>query len=323
MTTNSSIGRRLWFSRNILNRRRNLKRGGQDEGQDAVVPVADRSIISSRVGDNSFSRRKHYGRTDLICLGVLLSVWLAVSVPRLGGPIDLRWDASTYYVLGTALAEGKGYRLLNEPGEIEAVQYPPVLPLIVAAHQRLMGTNDYIMVGSALRFSYFILSGCYVLAIYFLARQLLLPSYSLIVGLASVLSFCSFLFPSDALYADLPFSLLFVLFLLFERRGEKPINAAMAGLIASAAYLLRTAGVALLVAWVGASLIRRQFRQAAIRIAISAIPIVLWQSYVWRVVHSDQYHEPSFAYQRASYYYPNVTYSENSSLLGSISAGAW
>jgi len=305
MTTSSSIRRRLSFPRNLLDRRRNLK---SDQPARSVTTQSD-------LQREPFSRRKTYGRSDLVCLGVLLMVWLAVSVPRLGGPIDLRWDASTYYVLGTALAEGKGYRLLNEPGEIKAVQYPPLLPLMVAAHQRVMRTNDYVAVGSSLRFSYFVLSGCYLLAIYALARQLLSPLYSLIVGLASVLSFCSFLFPSDALYADLPFSLLFAIFLLFERRGEKPLNAAIAGLIASAAYLLRTAGIVLLVAWVGASLVRRQFRQAAIRIAISAIPILLWQGYISGTVHSTDYQKPFFTYQRAPYYYSNVTYSENSSLL--------
>src|SRR5262249_39577390 len=160
--------------------------------------------IFTNLNASSVSERKAYRRTDLLCLGVLLMVWLIVSVPRLGGPIDLRWDASTYYVLGTALNEGKGYRLLNEPAEIKAVQYPPLLPLMVAAHQWVMATNDYITVGSALRSSYFILSGCYLLVIYFLARAILPPWYSFIVGLASVLSFCSFLFPSDALYADLP-----------------------------------------------------------------------------------------------------------------------
>src|SRR3977135_4002793 len=94
-------------------------------------------------------------RNDLICAIVLLLVWVGVWIPRLKGPIDLRWDASTYYVLGTAIAEGKGYRLLNEPGDIEAVQYPPLLPLIVAAHQRVLGTSEYIKVGSALRLFYF------------------------------------------------------------------------------------------------------------------------------------------------------------------------
>src|SRR6476660_9091832 len=129
------------------------------------------------------SRTARSDRHDVICCIALLLIWLAIWIPRLHGPIDLRWDAGTYYVLGTALAEGKGYRLLNEPGEIEAVQYPPLLPLFVAAHQRVLDTNDYIKVGSALRFSYFILSGCFALVIYFLARQLLSPLYSLMVGL--------------------------------------------------------------------------------------------------------------------------------------------
>ena len=59
------------------------------------------------VGDyrgNEPSRTARFDRRDLICGVALLLVWLAVSIPRLHGPIDLRWDASTYYVLGTALA---------------------------------------------------------------------------------------------------------------------------------------------------------------------------------------------------------------------------
>jgi hypothetical protein len=74
----------------------------------------------------------------IILVAVAALSWLG----RLSGPIDLRYDASTYYILGTSLAEGRGYRLLNEPGEIKATQYPPLLPLIVAAHQRLLGTGN-------------------------------------------------------------------------------------------------------------------------------------------------------------------------------------
>lgn len=72
-----------------------------------------------------------------VLVGACVS-WL----PRRSGPIDLRWDAGTYYILGTSLAEGKGYRLLSEPGEIQAIQYPPLLPAIVAMHQRVLGTSD-------------------------------------------------------------------------------------------------------------------------------------------------------------------------------------
>jgi len=81
-------------------------------------------------------------------LALLVCIVLLVWVPRLSGPIDLRYDGGVYYILGTSLAEGKGYRLLNEPGEIEAVQYPPLLPVFVAAHQRVLGTSDTIVISS-------------------------------------------------------------------------------------------------------------------------------------------------------------------------------
>ena len=253
-------------------------------------------------------------RQDLVCGAALLLIWVAVWIPRLNGPIDLRWDAGTYYVLGTALAEGKGYRLLNEPGEIEAVQYPPLLPLIVAAHQRVIGSSNYFEVGSRLRFSYFVLSGLYLLAAYALARELLAPLYALLVGAITALSF-TFLHFSDTLYAELPFALVTTLFLLCHRRSDRTLYAVLTGLLGVAAYMLRIAGLALLVSWVAESLIRRRFRQAVIRAVVSAIPALLWHAHIWRVTGSDEYHQPIYAYQRAPYYYSNVTYRENSSLV--------
>ena len=133
---------------------------------------------------------------DIPSLIALLVIWLVVSLPRLHGPIDLRWDASTYYILGTALAEGKGYRLLNEPGNIEAVQYPPLLPSIIAVYQRILGTSDYIPVGRALRLTYFLLSGLYLLAVYALARRMLSPLHAFFASAITGLSFNSFFYPS-------------------------------------------------------------------------------------------------------------------------------
>src|SRR5262245_22160528 len=95
---------------------------------------------------------------DFWRIGLLLAAVLATWAPRLSGPIDLRWDGGVYYLLGTSLAEGKGYRLLNEPGEIEAVQYPPLLPAFVAVHQRLLGTSDPVPLGAVLRISFLLLN---------------------------------------------------------------------------------------------------------------------------------------------------------------------
>ena len=57
--------------------------------------------------------RNHDVRYILLLLGLSLLTW----IPRFRGPIDLRYDAGVSYILGTSLAEGKGYRLLNEPGK--------------------------------------------------------------------------------------------------------------------------------------------------------------------------------------------------------------
>ena len=65
--------------------------------------------------NNVAGKPRRLGRHDVVGVGGVLLLWIAVWAARLHGPIDLRWDASTYFVLGTSLAEGKGYRLLNEP----------------------------------------------------------------------------------------------------------------------------------------------------------------------------------------------------------------
>jgi len=246
---------------------------------------------------------------------VLVLLWVAVWFPRFHGPIDLRWDASVYYILGTSLFEGKGYRLLNEPGEVEAVQYPPLLPLIVAAHEKALGTADYLVVAPRLRLLYFLLSGLYLAATYVLARELLTPPFALVVSFLTALSFDSYLHPSDTLYSEMPFALLSALFLICHRRSHRTGYAVATGFLGAAAYLLRTAGAALLVAWVGESLLRRRFRQAAIRGLVAALPILLWQSHVWRVTAAEDYQRPAYAYQRAAYYYSNVSYGVNSQLV--------
>ena len=85
--------------------------------------------------------------------------------------------------------------------------------------------------------------------------------------------------------------------------------------MAIAGYLLRTAGLALLATWVAESLIRRGFRQAVLRFAVAAAPVVLWNGYVLVVTSGPAYQQTAYPYQRADYYYSNVTYAQNSRLI--------
>lgn len=243
----------------------------------------------------------------LVCIVLLL--W----APRLTGPIDLRYDGGVYYILGTSLAEGKGYRLLNEPGEIEAVQYPPLLPVFVAAHQWVLGTSDTIVVGQALRLSFLALSLAYAVVTYAMARQLLTPGFALLVGaLTSLQQFTVFL--SDLGFAEIPFALATAAFVL-SHRASRPGRFWLLALLGTAAFLLRSFGIALLGAWIAEGFLRRHIAQAVLRAAVALVPILLWYSFIARVTTGPEYTHPAYPYQRAPYQYYNVSYTSNLKLI--------
>jgi hypothetical protein len=249
-------------------------------------------------------------RGDALFIAVLVILCALSWYPRRHGSLDLRWDASVYYVLGTSLAQGTGYRLLNEPGEILANQYPPMLPAIIAAHQKLVGTNDPFIVGTCLKLS-FLLGFCFVVAgTYIFLRKFLSPLWARSAALLYVLNLSAHLY-FNMLSAELPFTAALVLFLLVHYgmrgfRGE--IAAAFA---AAAAFLARTVGVVIFAAWIGDALFQRQFRRAALRSLFAALCVLPWYAYIGRVESSTDYSRPAYEYQRADYLYYNVSYARN------------
>jgi hypothetical protein len=237
----------------------------------------------------------------------VLAVAAVLWVPRLAGPIDLRYDAGVYYTLGTSLAEGHGYRLLNEPGTPEAIQYPPLLAMIVAGHQKLIGSRDPTLVGSALRRTWAALFAVYGIAVYLFARRWLRPGWALVATLLVLLNL-EVVWLSDALFAELPFACATILFLLFGEREDRRVPTALCGW---AAYLLRASGIALLAAWVVDALWQRRFAEAAARALVAALPVLVWQAYVSEVQHGAGFVAPAYAYQRAPSQFYNVSYAAN------------
>jgi hypothetical protein len=250
-------------------------------------------------------------------MAVVLAVAAVLWGGRLAGPIDLRYDAGVYYLLGSSLATGQGYRIGSEPGNPEAVQYPPLLPALVAVHQRALGTADLAVVAPALRRTYAVLFAGYAIAVLALARACLPPLLALLVPLLCLAHVNTILY-SDMLFTELPFGFVAVAFawvLITGRLREHPgWREALAGALAAAGFLLRTAGIALLFAWVADAVLRRRWRLAAVRAVIAALPFAGWQAHVWRVTHSQEYTHAAYAYQRAPYQFYNVTYGENLAL---------
>ncbi len=251
---------------------------------------------------------------DAACLGVLILVAVLSWIPRIRGPIDLRWDAGVYYVLGTSMANGQGYRLLNEPGRIEAIQYPPGLPALVAAHQIALHSSDPRVVGPWLRRTWFLLSVGSVLFCFLFLRQFLSRGLALPIAAEFVLSYEVF-FLSTLCFAELPFAFITVLFgWVYYRFGRRPAGEAAAGVLAVGAYLLRTLGIALLVGWVADALLGRRYRAALVRAVVAFAPVVAWQSYVHAVERSASYQHPAYSYQRDASLFYNVSYATNVAL---------
>lgn len=243
-------------------------------------------------------------------------VSLALWAPRLGGPIDLRYDAGVYFVLGVSIAEGHGYRITSEPGAPEAVQYPPALPAFVALHAKILGTTDPLELGRWLRRSYFLLFLCFAFSVLALARRFLPAGWAAVATCLCLLQLNTYLL-SDLLFSELPFALVSVLLILHLTRKTQPTaaNEGVGFLLASLGFLVRSAGLALLAAWICDAALRRHWRVAALRALLSAVPFAAWQLHVSQVRRSAEYTHPAYAYQRAPYQFYNVTYAENIALI--------
>jgi hypothetical protein len=251
---------------------------------------------------------------DVTIILILLALSTVVWLPRLSGPLDLRWDAAVYYTLGTSLAQGHGYRLLNEPGIIEAIQYPPFLPLIVAAYQSILRTDDPDVVGHWLRLTFAVMFIAYIVSTYLVLKGYLPIIYAFIATLICLVN-PTLIVISNFCLADVPFALIVSLFFLCSQIRGRPLSTILSALFAVAAYTMRTAGLALLAAWVAESLFNRKLKQALARFVLALLPVLCWQLYVHRVEAGSDYAKPAYEYQRDDYMYYNVSYARNISLV--------
>src|SRR5206468_7834873 len=257
---------------------------------------------------------------EAVVVAIAVSLW----APRLSGPIDLRWDASVYYVLGTSLATGQGYRILSEPGSPEALQYPPLLPAIVAVCQRALGSTDPDVVAPWLRILYAVLFLCYALAVLALAKRYVRPVFA-VAAVALTLLHPYIIDLSYLLLTEVPFALISVLFVLVAAGGpfsSRPwLREVALFVLATAGFLLRTVVVALLAAWVLEALVRRRWQLAIARGSLAILPIIAWGTYVVRVTQSYEYAHPAYAYQRAPYQSYNVSYADSIGLIDPSHSG--
>ena len=257
-------------------------------------------------------------RVDRWPLGVVLAAALALWVPRLRGPIDLRYDAGVYFLTGSALVEGRGYVIPSEPGAVAEVQYPPGLPAVAAAVQKVVGSTDAVVGGHAMRLLYFVLTVVYAATVYVVARRYLPPGWSAFAALLTTLH-ANTVFLADLMQAELPYALVTTIFFAVAAprpgRGWRSAAASPARwlpeVVAVLAFLVRTAGLALLGAWVLDLLLRRRWRRAAVAAAVAVAVVGGWQLYARRAQADRARAGQAYAYQYAPYQFYNVSYLTN------------
>jgi hypothetical protein len=150
----------------------------------------------------------------------------------------------------------------------------------------------------------------FIFAAYRVGERYLGPDFAFLATLVTVLHGHTIMM-SELFFAELPFALLSMLFLLSVQDGRRGLRDWLAGGLAVACFLVRSSGIALMGAWVGESLFKRQFKQMAVRACVALIPVLAWQAYISSVKNGTEFARPAYEYQRAGYQFYNVGYMDN------------
>jgi len=188
-------------------------------------------------------------------------------------------DDGIYAVTAKALAEGRGYRILSLPGEIQQTKYPVLFPALLAAIWRLF--PDFPANAGALKALPLLCAVLWWWVSYRFARSET-GDWRVSMGVVALTAASPWvLYLSTALLSETLFALLTAAALLLITRAVRPTTLVLAAIVAAAAYWTRTAGLALMAAGAVAFLVRGRWRHAAVFLVVCAglcAPWLWWQS---------------------------------------------
>lgn len=222
-------------------------------------------------------------RLPLLAAGVVAAVALSIAAPY---PAGVFHDDGVYLILAKALASGEGYRYLHLPNAPLATHYPPGYPLLLAALWRLApdfprNLELFLAVNS-------LLLGLVAWGIERLARRQFGWPAPAAVGLALVgaLSLPMLLLASLVMSEVFWLALLSPLLLAAERLCRRPRDWKSdvgLGACAGALTLVRTHGIALIIALLLVLAVQRRWRSAAWCAVGAAGLLAPWQ--IWVALH--------------------------------------
>lgn len=221
----------------------------------------------------------------LAVFGILVGV-------RSGQPAGAFWDDGVYLITARALATGAGYHFTHLPGAAAAVHFPPAWPLLLSLVWR--AAPDFPANLAVFRLVNPVLAACAagLVCAYGTRRLRLAPVVSAVVAAVfaatlPVLVLDSVLF-AEPLFLVLTVATLFAADRAVDDGGARA--AAIAGLSVGAAMLTRSIGFVLLPAVVGALLLGRRPRNAALVALVALVVAAPWQW--WSSTHATDLATP-------------------------------
>jgi hypothetical protein len=212
-----------------------------------------------------------------LSLPTLLFVWINRDVPHFG----VLQDDGMYLIDGKALAEGAGYRILSLPAQPYDTRYPPLYPWYLSLAWKAAPSYPATLT-VAVMLSWLCLPMVLLLGYWWcVGQRFSVPLTWLTLGLFALNPYVLF-FVSNLGSEMMFMAFLLGAMLLAERNGWR--WALFAGVIAGAAYLTRTSGIALLPAAIAYYCLKKQAR-GALGFTLGMLPAVAgWM--VWSRLHA-------------------------------------
>jgi hypothetical protein len=207
--------------------------------------------------------------------------WVAREMPHFGH----LHDDSIYFVCAKSLAEGRGYRILSLPAEPYQTKYPPLWPLILAGIWKLDPRfPENLHWGMMLAWT--ALPAFVVLAWRWFRRGGIDRRLAAALCLMIAWSPCVIVM-SAGLMSDLVFSVaLLAAILAIETADRSTWRVLGAAILASAAYLIKTAALPLIVAGPLWLVLRKKYRAAALMAGAMLPAVAGWM--LWSRAHMSR-----------------------------------
>ena len=209
--------------------------------------------------------------------------WSAIDMPEFG----YLHDDGIFYVSAKSLAGDNGYRIASLPENPYQTKFPPLYPLYLSIvwHLNPSFPNNLRL---ATFFCWLSLAACLASALFLYMDSGLSPTQRWIAMALLGLSPYMVLF-GTRIFSEIPFTALVLTVLSLARRVEAGRSfksdglILAAGAVASAAYLTRTAGIALVASVLLWLLLRRDFRHTTLFAGMTLPVVIAWG--MWTTTH--------------------------------------